>query len=236
MQQRAALAAARSSSSRGSSASPGRRRCRAACPGSCRRARGRCPRRRRRRGARRPAPRWRPSRSRRRRNARARWPWCGGVISEPRCLSSRLSVSGRMSAKTGRAPRSTKALTVETNVNDGHDHLVARADVEQQRGHLQGVGAGGRQQDLRHAERVLEQRVALLGEGPSPERWPAARTSRRWSCVRSGTNGRLNGIVCIAIILYKKTNKPRAGALMRTGTGIAAAAGAIPSTRRPRHP
>src|SRR5258705_4432094 len=30
-----------------------------------------------------------------------------------------LSVSGRMSAKPGRAPRSTKALTVETNVNDG---------------------------------------------------------------------------------------------------------------------
>ncbi len=28
-------------------------------------------------------------------------------------------MSGRMSANTGRAPRSTKALAVETNVNDG---------------------------------------------------------------------------------------------------------------------
>ena len=30
-----------------------------------------------------------------------------------------LSVSGRMSAKTGRAPRSTKALMVDTKVNEG---------------------------------------------------------------------------------------------------------------------
>ena len=35
------------------------------------------------------------------------------------CFSSMFNVSGRMSTKTGRAPRSTKALTVETNVNDG---------------------------------------------------------------------------------------------------------------------
>ena len=30
-----------------------------------------------------------------------------------------LSVSGRMSTKTGVAPRSTNALAVDTNVNDG---------------------------------------------------------------------------------------------------------------------
>ena len=37
-------------------------------------------------------------------------------------------MSGRMSTKTGRAPRSTNALAVDTNVNDGHDDLVARAE------------------------------------------------------------------------------------------------------------
>ena len=42
-----------------------------------------------------------------------------GVISASSRVSSRFSVSGRMSTNTGRAPRSTKALAVETKVNDG---------------------------------------------------------------------------------------------------------------------
>ena len=42
-----------------------------------------------------------------------------GVMAASSARSSRLSVSGRMSTNTGRAPRSTNALTVDTNVNAG---------------------------------------------------------------------------------------------------------------------
>ncbi len=42
-----------------------------------------------------------------------------GVISRSRMASSRFKVSGRMSMKTGRAPRNTNAAAVETKVNDG---------------------------------------------------------------------------------------------------------------------
>jgi len=41
------------------------------------------------------------------------------VMSDSSLRSSRFSVSGRTSAKTGRAPRSAKALAVETKVKDG---------------------------------------------------------------------------------------------------------------------
>ena len=42
-----------------------------------------------------------------------------GVIAASISVSSMFSVSGRMSTNTGTAPRSAKALAVETNVNDG---------------------------------------------------------------------------------------------------------------------
>ena len=43
-----------------------------------------------------------------------------GAIESPRAgFSSRFSVSGRMSANTGRAPRRTNAFAVETNVKAG---------------------------------------------------------------------------------------------------------------------
>ena len=73
-------------------------------------------------------------------------------------------MSGRMSTNTGVAPRSTKALAVETKVNDGHDDLVAGPDVEQQRRHLEGVRARGGQQRPGHAEQPLELLVAPPGE------------------------------------------------------------------------
>ena len=69
-------------------------------------------------------------------------------------------MSGRTSANTGLAPRSTNAFAVETNVNDGHDHLVARLDVEQQRRHLERVRARRRQQRALRAELGLEQLLA----------------------------------------------------------------------------
>jgi hypothetical protein len=42
-----------------------------------------------------------------------------GVIAASTCFSSMLSVSGRQSTNTGTAPRSTKALAVDTKVNEG---------------------------------------------------------------------------------------------------------------------
>ena len=44
-----------------------------------------------------------------------------GVTAASMRVSSRFSVSGRMSTKTGTAPRSTNALAVETNVGFGLD-------------------------------------------------------------------------------------------------------------------
>ena len=80
------------------------------------------------------------------------------------------SVSGRMSTNTGLAPRRTNALTVETKVNDGHDHLVARPQVEQQRRHLERVRARRGEQRLRRAGNLLEAaRDSALVNGPSPE-------------------------------------------------------------------
>ena len=90
--------------------------------------------------------RWRPSRSRRRRSARRRIARVRGVIAASTSRSSRLSVSGRMSTNTGRAPRSTKALTVDTKVNAGQITSSPGADVEQQRRHLERVRARRGQQ------------------------------------------------------------------------------------------
>ena len=55
-------------------------------------------------------------------------------------------MSGRTSAKTGSRAAQHERVAVETNVNDGHDHLVAGLDVEQQRRHLERVRARRRQQ------------------------------------------------------------------------------------------
>ena len=45
-----------------------------------------------------------------------------------------------------------------------HDHLVAGPEVEEERGHLEGRRAGGREQHLAGPEQLLEQAAALLGE------------------------------------------------------------------------
>jgi hypothetical protein len=42
-----------------------------------------------------------------------------------------------MSMNTGTAPRSTKALAVEDERERGHDRLVVRLQVEEQRRHVQ---------------------------------------------------------------------------------------------------
>ena len=60
-----------------------------------------------------------------------------GVIASSTSVSSRLSVSGRMSTNTGVAPRSATAVARRRERERRHDHLVARLELEQQRHHLE---------------------------------------------------------------------------------------------------
>jgi hypothetical protein len=98
-----------------------------------------------------------------------------------------------MSAKTGRAPRSTNGFALETNVN-GDNHLVAWADVEQQRA-AERVCATSSAVPA-HVEPRLKQLMATACDGPSPDsfrsRAPAASTPS--SGVRVST---LKGIVYV---------------------------------------
>ncbi len=58
------------------------------------------------------------------------------------------------------------------------DHLVARPQVEEQRAHLEGVGARGREQDLAAAEPRREQLGGLPGEGAVAAPVPAGQRLR----------------------------------------------------------
>ena len=75
-----------------------------------------------------------------------------------------LSVSGRMSTKTGTPRRSTTALAVEGKVYDGHDHLVARLEVDQNGGEFQRRGARVGQQRCAAADFRFEPALAAIGE------------------------------------------------------------------------
>ena len=103
-------------------------------------------------------------------------------------------MSGRMSTNTGRAPRRTKALTVETKVKDGTITSSPGCDVEQERRHLQRVGARGRQQRRRDAELLAQElaaaarELAVAGDVAARERLLMYR--RSWPT----KEGRLNGI------------------------------------------
>ena len=58
-----------------------------------------------------------------------------GVTAASISCSSRLSVSSRMSTRTGTAPRNTKAFAVERI--GSQDYFVAAFDIRQQRGQIQ---------------------------------------------------------------------------------------------------
>ena len=74
-----------------------------------------------------------------------------------------------MSMKTRRAPRSTKALAVETKVNEGMMTSSPGFMSSKQRCHLQRVRTGGSQQRFRNAELAFKQRMAFFVNAPSPE-------------------------------------------------------------------
>ncbi len=75
------------------------------------------------------------------------------------------SVSRRMSTNTGVAPRSTNALIVETNVNDGTITSSPGCRSEQQSGHLERMRARCREQRLPAAGDLLEEGMTPFREG-----------------------------------------------------------------------
>ena len=107
----------------------------------------------------------RPSRRRRRRSAPARSARVRGVIAASTSVSSRLSVSGRMSTNTGTRAAQHEGVGRRDEGERGHDDLVARLRCRPAARHLQGRGARMRQQTPGAADAALEMRVAPLGEG-----------------------------------------------------------------------
>ena len=99
------------------------------------------------------------------RNARARSPRVRGVI---RLASCRLVEVERVGPDVGE-DRLRAAQHERVDRRDERerrdDHLVARADVQQQGRHLQGVRAGGGRSTFGTPSCSLQQAVALLGEG-----------------------------------------------------------------------
>ena len=87
------------------------------------------------------------------------------VISASSRVSSTLSVSGRTSAKTGRAPAEDERVQRGGEGERRRDHLVSRADVEEQSGHLERVRARRREERLRYAEDLLQDVLAAQREG-----------------------------------------------------------------------
>ncbi len=97
-----------------------------------------------------------------------------GVSSAASRVSSRLSVSGRTSAKTGRAPRSTKALTVETKVKAGtmtsSPGWISSSRAAISSACVQDVVSRARATPSSASSRFRH----CLVNRPSPEIWPAA--------------------------------------------------------------
>lgn len=104
-----------------------------------------------------------------------------------------LSVSGRISTKTGTPPRNTKALAVETKVYDGSmtsspssmsrsSAIISSAAVHE------GVSSALRQPVCCSSHAWLR-RV----KGPSPARWPQECASAMYASSRPVMYGRLNG-------------------------------------------
>ena len=86
-------------------------------------------------------------------------------------------MSGRMSAKTGRAPRRTNAFAVETKVNDGMITSSPGAEVEEQGGHLEGVVQEVVSSTWRAPSSSSSRRRHFSVKTPSPEIRPESTDS-----------------------------------------------------------
>ena len=104
------------------------------------------------------------------------------------------SVSGRMSTKTGVAPRSTTALAVDTNVKDG----MMTSSPGPSSSSIAAISSAAVQEWVSKAcgqpIACSSQAWHFLVNGPSPDRcWFWIASSMYWTSLPAG-NGRLNGM------------------------------------------
>ena len=105
------------------------------------------------------------------------------------------SVSGRMSTKTGVAPRSTNALAVETKVNDGM--ITSSPGPTPLR--MAAISSAAVQEWVRSAFwlpiRASSQAQQRFENSPFPARWPFAWAWAMYDSSRPVMNGLLKGIM-----------------------------------------
>ncbi len=117
-----------------------------------------------------------------------------GVSAAAMARSSRFSVSGRMSTKTGTPPRSTNAFAVDTNVNEGMitsspgTMLARRAAISN--APVQECVSSALTQPTCASSQAWQRREKM----PSPAICARAMASRMYSNSRPVTWGRLKGI------------------------------------------
>src|SRR5437899_5106888 len=122
--------------------------------------------------------------------------------------SSMLSVSSRTSTNTGTPPRSTKALAVETNVNEGMmisspGSIPARIAAISSAPVHECVSSALAQPMVRSS-----QAWQRLVNGPSPERCMFSCACRMYSSSRPVRKGLLNGIHMLVDLLVDNVQRP----------------------------
>ncbi len=109
-------------------------------------------------------------------------------------VSSMFNVSGRMSTKTGVAPRSTNAFAVETNVNDG----MMTSSPAPTPLRMAAISRAAVQECVRSAfwlpTRCSSQAQHRLENSPFPARWPFAWACEMYQSSRPVMYGLLKGI------------------------------------------
>src|SRR5829696_1916442 len=95
-----------------------------------------------------------------------------GVTAASTRASSMLSVSGLMSTNTGTPPRSNRVRSRDEGEGRHHD-LVAGADVEEERRHLECRGAGMGEEHRAGADPFPEPGLAAFGVGAVAGKLPA---------------------------------------------------------------
>src|SRR5438094_9208508 len=117
-----------------------------------------------------------------------------GVIRRSSCVSSKFRVSGLISMKIGRAPRSTKALTVETKVKEGtitsSPGLRSRSSAAISSACVQDVVSMALGTPRVYSSKLWHFLVNI----PSPDSCPQLIAWRIYSNSLPLKNGRLNGM------------------------------------------
>jgi hypothetical protein len=116
------------------------------------------------------------------------------VTAAATALGSMFSVSGRMSTKTGTAPRSANALAVDTKVKEGittsSPASRSRSSAASSRASVQEVV----RRTLAAPSTCSRQASACFVKVPLPEMWPASSAAAMYSRSRPTKLGRLKGM------------------------------------------